>query len=240
MSNVSLISFSGDDLSVVNAARVSFDKESSYAHSSVHLADKCLKLADERLIHYLAKHRHLSPFNHAFASFRVTMPIFVARQLVKHEYMPWNEVSRRYVDDPPSFHYPTAWRKRADNVKQGSSDETVDTMLMHDVGLNEVWKTEIDNVYALLVEQSMEIYNRMLEAGVCPEQARMILPQSMMTTVVWSGSLGAIAKMLSLRLPKDTQVETREVAEQIYNILEPIFPISLKALLTETYGLEIV
>lgn len=233
MSNVSLISFTGDDLSVVNAARVSFDKEST-------LEDGVLNQPDERLIKYLATHKHLSPFNHAFASFRVTMPIFVARQLVKHEYMPWNEVSRRYVDDPPSFHYPTAWRKKADNVKQGSSDETVETMKLYDIGTNSFYETDIAMMYSGILFDIERIYREMLEADVCPEQARMILPQSMMTTVIWSGSLGAIAKMLSLRLPKDTQAETREVAEQIYNILEPIFPISLKALLTETYGLEIV
>lgn len=233
MSNVTLISYMGDDLSVVNAARVSFDKESF-------LEEGVLKQSDENLIKYLAKHKHLSPFNHAFASFRVTMPIFVARQLVKHEYMPWNEVSRRYVDDPPQFHYPTAWRKRADNVKQGSSDETVTEFVLHDTRMGISWSNNIESVYQGLVWHSENVYKGLIEAGVCPEQARMILPQSMMTTVIWSGSLGAIAKMLSLRLPKDTQAETREVAEQIYNILEPVFPISLKALLTETYGMEIV
>ncbi|UCR75317.1 thymidylate synthase [Alcaligenes phage vB_Af_QDWS535] len=225
----------GSDLSVVNAARVSFDKESA-------LEDGVLKQADERLIHYLAKHKHLSPFNHTFICLRATVPLFVARQLVKHEYMPWNEVSRRYVDSPPQFHYPTEWRKAAENVKQGSSSEIVKEIDMEVMGFNSSKisiKRSPEDVYRNYIRLAEEIYTNLINGGVCPEQARMILPQSMLTTVYWSGTLGAVAKMLSLRLPEDTQKETREVAAQVYNLVEPVFPISLKALLNETYGLEI-
>lgn len=119
---VTLLGHYGSDLDVVNAARVSFNKITNY------MTDK-----DAKLIKYLATHKHHSPFNHSFLSFRVKAPIFVARQLVKHKFMPWNEVSRRYVDEEPEFYFPSYWRKKADNVKQGSSDEGVDiTTKCHD------------------------------------------------------------------------------------------------------------
>lgn len=222
-SSVELIDFSGNDLSIVNAARVSFNKMSDFE------SDGTLKTADVKLIDYLAKHKHLSPFNHAFISLRVKAPIFVARQLVKHEYLVWNEVSRRYVDTPPEIYIPDGWRARADNVKQGSSGEFIPN--------NEFVMAQ----YHSIVDEILKLYTEFSELdGVCPEQARMILPHSLMTEWVWSGTLGAFAKMLSLRLPTDTQKETRDVAEIIYNTIEPIFPISLTALLKHTYNMEIV
>ena len=123
-SEVTLIGHFGSDLNVVNAARVSFHKESDWAMPSVSMLDT----KDIRLIQYLAKHNHLSPFNHSFLSFRIKAPIFVARQLVKHKFLPWNEVSRRYVDDEPEFYFPEIWRKRAENVKQGSSEEAIESL----------------------------------------------------------------------------------------------------------------
>lgn len=187
-STVDLISVCGDDLSVVNAARVSFDKFKNNFDEK-----------DEKLINYLAKHEHNSPFNHAFLSFRIHIPLFVARQLVKHKFLPWNEVSRRYVDSEPEFYLPVNWRKKAANKKQGS-DET------KTVGI--YWPTKLTN-------DALEGYQDLLSDGVCPEQARMILPQNMMTTVIWSGTLGAWLNMLRLRLKNDTQLETREVAKKI-------------------------
>jgi thymidylate synthase (FAD) len=215
---VELIDSMGSDLSVVNAARVSFAKESDFEYEygmdglkNLHLNDK-----DDRLIHYLAKHRHKSPFNHAFMSFRVKAPIFVARQLVKHEYLPWNEVSRRYVTEEPEFYFPDYWRKKADNVKQGSSDEKV---------------SFLTDPARVATARCLYDYNTFLDAGVCAEQARMILPQNTMTEWIWSGSLYAFAKMCKLRLDSHTQKETREVAQMISDEAEKLFPTSWPALL---------
>lgn len=209
---VDLIDHMGSDLSVVNAARVSFSKTSTLEPSGT------LSAKDAKLIGYLARHKHKSPFNHAFASFRVKAPIFVARQLVKHEYMPWNEVSRRYVDNEPEFYVPETWRKRAADKKQGSSDEFA---FVHPEVLG--------NLYGLV----LHTYQEMLNSGVAPEQARMVLPQSMMTEWIWSGTLFAVAKMCGLRLKPDTQYETRIVAEEIARHMAALYPVSWAALMGE-------
>ncbi len=205
----------GNDLDVVNAARVSFHKVSE------EFTEK-----DTRLINYLAKHKHFSPFNHSFISVRVKAPIFVARQLVKHKFMPWNEVSRRYVDEEPEFYFPEYWRAKAENVKQGSSEEEASVIgYFHpdDEGPAEL-------PYAITY-RSLEIYQELLKNEVCAEQARMILPQNMMTEWIWSGTLGAFCDMLVLRLDPHTQYESRIVAQKLREQIEPLYPVSLKALL---------
>lgn len=214
----------GTDMSVVNAARVSFDKRSEWDFGFALDADGCkdyseptrkLNDADCKLIRYLAEHNHWSPFSHAFASFRIKAPIFVARQLVKHTVgLAWNEVSRRYVSSEPEFYLPDYWRKSASNVKQGSSDEVVTPYFDP-----EHICRDADIVYKLL-----------LEDGVCPEQARMILPQNTMTEWIWSGSLYAFARVCNLRLDSHTQVETREVAQGIHKAMQAKFPESWKVL----------
>jgi thymidylate synthase (FAD) len=220
--SVDLLDWCGDDLSVVNAARVSFAKQSSwsnvgeYEHAG---GDLEVPEKDAKLIKYLAKHKHKSPFNHCFMSFRVKAPIFVARQLVKHEYLPWNEVSRRYVTEEPEFYFPEVWRKKADNVKQGSSEEAV--------------TLDVGNYHSPhdVVAVSLESYNDLLEQGVCAEQARMVLPQSLMTEWVWSGTLFAFAKMCKLRLDPHTQKETQEIAKMISDVAEELYPVSWEALM---------
>lgn len=218
MMRVELTNVMGDDLSVVDAARVSFAKQSSFEFDEEGFSS--LSSADTKLINYLAKHKHFSPFNHAFLSFRVNAPVFVARQLVKHEYLVWNEVSRRYVDSDPEFYTPVL-RKVAANVKQGSSEEKwVD-----------VAESDVEGRMAYLYNDAYNLYKDMIEAGVCAEQARMVLPQSMMTEWIWSGSLKAFAKMCKLRLDPHTQEETREVAHMINDVVEGFFPVSWPALL---------
>lgn len=207
----------GTDLDVVDAARVSFSKTSSLDE------DGELRESDARLIRYLADHQHTSPFNHTFLSFTVKAPIIVARQLVKHEYMPWNEVSRRYVKTLPEFYHPPVFRKAADNVKQGSSDEEV-TLAHFDAGRY---------VPQRVCEIALSTYEELLRIGVCPEQARMYLPQNMMTEWRWSGTLFAFAKMLNLRLDKHTQYESRLVAELIEPHVARLFPVSWEALRNE-------
>ena len=213
MIEVTYVDHMGDDLSVVNAARVSFGKKSDYM-PRVHMGEpKVLQYKDDRLIKYLAKHKHKSPFNHTFTTFHVKAPVFVARQLVKHEYMPWNEISRRYVDSEPEFYVPDVWRGRSADKKQGSEGEVKSNA----------------NVFYYNTKALM-LYNQQLDEGVSPEQARMHLPQSMMTEWYWSGTLYAFAKMCGLRLKEDTQVETRIVAEKIEDVMAKLYPVSWEAL----------
>ncbi len=198
---VSLIDQMGTDLSVVNAARVSYSKES-----------KAFTVQDERLIKYLAEHEHWSPFAHASMQFRIKAPIFVARQLVKHQVgLVWNEVSRRYVDFPPELYTPDSWRGRPKNSKQGS-DGTV-----------ELGET-IDHNLETTMESCLILYNTLIQKGVAPEQARMVLPQSMMTEWYWSGTVYAFARVCNLRCKPDTQKETRDVANKIWKLADEAFP----------------
>lgn len=212
---VTLVDHMGSDLSVVNAARVSFEKESEWYYD-FEKVERVLKLSDAKLINYLAKHKHTSPFNHAFMTFRVKAPIFVARQLVKHKFMPWNEVSRRYVDSEPEFYIPEL-RVHADNVKQGSGDP------LQDQGQQKLIRMTSASL--------LGTYKMLLDSGVCPEQARMVLPLNTMTEWIWSGSLGAYADMLKLRLDPHAQYESRIVAEKILEEVKKLFPVSIEALL---------
>lgn len=220
---VELIDSMGTDLSVVNAARVSFDKESEWdvVDIGAPIGIKQLSKADSKLIKYLAEHNHWSPFSHAFASFRIKAPIFVARQLVKHTVgLAWNEVSRRYVSTEPEFYLPKTWRKAAENVKQGSSDEAVDFQY-------------IDADPEEAMEKCLYAYKAMLENNVCAEQARMVLPQNTMSEWLWSGSLYAFARVCNLRLDSHTQLETQTVAKLIDSYMEDLFPESWKVLINK-------
>ena len=213
MIKVTYIDHMGSDLSVVNAARVSFGKKSEMDRSDQWGPPK-LKNKDAKLIKYLAKHKHMSPFGHAFASFHIKAPIFVSRQLVKHKFLRWNEISRRYVDDEPEFFIPDEWRGRADDKKQGSDGVTYPD----------------PDIYTFCNHTALRSYNELLEHGVCPEQARMVLPQSTMTEWYWSGSLDAFMDMCNLRCKLDTQYETRLVAEYILSEMINLFPVSVEAL----------
>ena len=211
MIDVTLIDSMGSDLTVVNSARVSFNKKSDWDE------DNTLTVSDGILISYLARHKHMSPFGHCFATFHVKAPVFVARQLVKHKFLRWNEVSRRYVDEQPKYYSPTTWRGRADDKKQGSSGEvsisyrTISVLAKHEVWCNKAYK-------------------QLLEQGVAPEQARMVLPQNTMTEWYWSGSLDAWSDMCRLRQSEDSQEETRKVAKLISDELRDLYPESWIAL----------
>ena len=203
------INHMGGDNSVVNAARVSFAK-----HGAKYTTEQ-----NDRLIKYLAKHKHTSPFGHAFASFHVKAPIFVARQLVKHKFLRWNEISRRYVDDEPEFYVPDVWRGRSSDKKQGSEGEVHSPLAVSQV--------EYANAEAL------SAYTTLIDQGVAPEQARTALPQSTMTEWYWSGSLDAFADMCNLRCKPDTQYESRLVAQQIDREMLKLFPVAWDALTDE-------
>jgi len=210
MIEATYIDHMGTDLSVVNAARVSFGKTSEMEDDP--WGPPKLKAKDDKLIRYLAKHKHISPFGHCFASFHIKAPIFVARQLVKHKFLRWNEISRRYVDDEPELYTPYAWRGRSADKKQGSEG----VVNVGDWG-SSGWA-------------ALKAYKDLLAHGVAPEQARMELPQSTMTEWYWSGSLDAFADMCNLRCKDDTQAETREVAKQIDHKMIELFPVSWDAL----------
>ena len=211
MITATYIEHMGNDLAVANAARVSFGKTSEMEENT--WGPPTLKAKDAKLINYLAKHKHISPFGHCFASFHIKAPVFVARQLVKHKFLRWNEISRRYVDDEPEFYEPDHWRGRSLDKKQGSEGHMI---VMLDQELQ--WHRQLTT------------YNTLLEQGVAPEMARMVLPQSMMTEWYWSGSLDAFADMCNLRCKPDTQAETRVVAQRIDQIMLGLFPESWDAL----------
>ena len=219
MIEVTLVDHMGSDLSVVNAARVSFGKKSDWIPRVHNGERKELSQKDRRLIEFLAEHKHISPFGHCFVSFHVKAPVFVARQLVKHKFLRWNEISRRYVSDPPEFYQPK-WRDVATNKKQGSGGE-----------MDKGARKPVENKYEQLTKGAARTYRRMLELGVCEEQARMVLPQSMMTEWYWSGSLDAFADMCNLRCKPDTQQESRQVASQIYFEMAELYPVAWDALM---------
>lgn len=216
MIEATYIDHMGDDLSVVNAARVSFGKKSELECIDMVKGVYVLSHKDTKLISYLAKHKHMSPFGHCFATFHVKAPMFVARQLVKHKFLRWNEISRRYVDDEPEFYMPDVWRGRSVDKKQGSEGEVSCPVRPE-----------------MLYKDAIESYNTMLEAGICPEQARMVLPQSTMTEWYWSGSLDAWSDMCLLRCASDTQEETQYVASKISLKMHELFPVSWTALAKE-------
>ena len=212
----------GNDLTVANAARVSFGKTSEMEENT--WGPPSLKAKDAKLISYLAKHKHISPFGHCFASFHVKAPIFVARQLVKHKFLRWNEVSRRYVSDNIEFYQPDLWRGQAKDKKQGSSGE------VHEVD-SIFYGMQMPKDFVERHDKScLHVYNVLLDSGVCEEQARMSLPQNTMTEWYWSGSLDAFADMCNLRCKPDTQAETRQVAQQIDHKMIELFPVSWEAL----------
>lgn len=229
ISSVELLDNMGDDLMVVNAARVSMAKTSGWDFDDDDpIGGVILKDADKRLINYLAKHKHWTPFSHPQVQLRIKMPIFIARQWFKHMIgFTRNEVSRRYVDDTPELYIPTEWRKRAESVKQGSSDELVDMeKLTYTSG---DWFSYQD--YVGNVERSaLHLYKKLLIKGVCPEQARMVLPQSMYTEFIETGSLAAYARLASLRLDPHAQKEVRQYAEAIDSLMEQLYPVSWAAL----------
>lgn len=244
---VNYIHHVGDDLSSVNAARVSFGKKSDWVYcsgeseegqsfcaehceSDPHVRCPDLKDKDKRLINYLATHGHHSPFNHSFITIHVKAPIFVARQLQKHKFMPWNEISRRYVDTEPEFFWPEEWRGRSEDKKQGSSEEKVEDPTLYvdyEEGFDEHWRPED------CVNRVADMYDAMLDDNVAPEQARMILPLNTYTEWYWSGTLGAWADMYNLRSKPDAQQETRTIALECGEIIKPLFPVSWSALTKE-------
>ena len=220
-----LIDCLGDDLRVVNAARVSFGKESEWDIVGK-LEEQVLQDRDVKLIKYLAKHNHWTPFSHCIVTLRETVPIFVSRQRFKHMVgFAYNEVSRRYVDDEPEFFVPDVWRARPDgSVKQGSGQETIDSPKFPWVSYGSSAN------YEDFLEICLSAYNSLIAQGVAPEQARMVLPQSMYTSYYVTGSLAAWARAYKQRIDPHAQKEIQDLAKQWGDIIQPLFPVSWAAL----------
>lgn len=205
--SVKLIDHMGDDRLVVNAARVSFDRESQVFNEQ-----------DERLLRYLAKHNHWTPFAHPQVCLRVDAPIFVRTQCFKHKQgFVENEVSRRYVDSEPKFYRPRSWRERHESAKQGSGGRH---------GKQATMNYLLDDTY----RHALVTYHKMIRDGICPEQARMVLPQGMMTQWYWTGSLAAWARFYKQRTDSHAQAETREVAMRASVVIGELFPKAWAAL----------
>jgi thymidylate synthase (FAD) len=212
----------GDDLKVVNAARVSHDNESDWTLDKDGAGENfILRPPDERLIRYLARNGHFTPFTHSAITLRETVPFFVARQRFKHVVgLTYNEVSRRYVDSEPTFFMPETWRLRAPNIKQGSSSETFQGDYYHEYA---------DRVYEL----AYRCYTDMIKDGIAPEQARMVLPNATYTSYYVTGSLYAFANSYRLRSKPDAQKEIQDLAAQWDEIIRPLFPVSWASLVDE-------
>lgn len=226
--SVEVIDHMGSDLTVANAARVSMAKESEWDFVPSGLpnaGEKHLSARDVKLLNYLAKHKHWTPFSHPQVSFRITAPIIVARQWFKHMVgITRNETSRRYVDDAPTVYLPSSIRARPDgSIKQGSGGTHPDS---------DNWL----EVMAQAAGTMLATYEMMIEDGVAPEQARMVLPQNMNTEWIETASLAAICRACALRLDPHAQLETREIAEQMYELVAPMFPVSWAALMGESNG----
>ena len=216
--NVDFIESWGSDKTVARAARVSFNSDD--------LSTDELSAKDKRLINYLAKHKHTSCFEHMGATLKLKVPIFIARQIQRHRTFSYNEVSRRYVDSPPEFFWPDAWRGRAENAKQGSSDTVVKDI--------KGASYTVDACARSVANHALSSYQDMLYSGVAPELARMILPQNMYTEMYMSGNLRAWSHFLHLRLDGHAQKEVQDVAQMVADILTPLFPVSMQALLEAT------
>ena len=217
---VEYVNHMGNDLSVVNAARVSFGKRSvEVGYDRIEVDGNQLTIPrisekDRKLIRYLALHEHWTPFAHTALTYHIKAPIFVARQLGKHQIgLVWNEVSRRYVDYTPELYRPDEWRLAAEDKKQGSSDETTE------------YSVQPAHVFAL------QCYQNMIETGIAPEQARMVLPQSAYTEWYWTGSLAAFHRVCTQRTAEDAQKETRYIAQQIGERCAKLFPVSWRNLI---------
>jgi thymidylate synthase (FAD) len=219
---------SGDDLLVVNAARVSFDKESEWEITSdKEIRDamayfvnqrKVLSKADTKLITYLAKHNHWTPFGHPQITLRMSAPVPIRTQCFKHKAgFVENEESRRYIQSSPILYVPDEFREAAESVKQGSAGPHI---------ISRFWKKQ----YKKHCDAMIDMYDSMILAGVCPEQARFVLPQGCLVNWVWTGSLAAYARFYNLRTDPHAQKEVQMLAEMVGEIIEPLFPVSWKAL----------
>ena len=215
---VRLISHMGTDKSIVDSARVSFKSDN---HKKTTLSDK-----DKKLIKYLADNKHTSPFEHCTVTFRVVVPLFVARQHMRHRTWSYNEVSRRYTEKDIKLYQPSTFRRQAEVNRQASvADESVtDPVISTIKGEYQTWETKASSALQIHNRDSLRLYNGMLDAGVSREEARMVLPQSMYTEYWCTANLLNILKFLKLRLASDAQLEIQEMAQGMATITKELYP----------------
>ncbi|UCR91731.1 thymidylate synthase [Vibrio phage 536] len=213
--SIEVLDFHGSDNAIANAARVSFASHGDWNS----IPESYSKEKRDKLIMYLAKHRHLTPFRHTSITIRCKEPIFLARQLGKHQAgLSWNEVSRRYVKGDVEFHIPSAWRLAPDgSIKQGSAG-------VHPSS------GQFSAAYSDFINKAKDFYDSMIENGVAPEQARMVLPQSMLTEWVWTGNLLAMAHIYRERIASGAQLEAQYFARKLDDALQPLYPVAWAAL----------
>ena len=209
---VEYIDHMGNDASVVRAARVSFSADNTEFDA----------VKDVGLINYLANHNHWTPFAHTSITLRMTAPVPIRTQCFKHKVgFSENEESRRYISTPPKFYTPTQFRKAPEgSVKQGSGEN------MHRIA-NRYWSNSLKTVYNMC----LDAYDTALSGGMCPEQARFLLPQGMEVSWYWTGSIAAYARFCKQRSDPHAQKEIQELAQEVSKILEVYYPISWKALI---------
>jgi len=218
---IELLNTMGTDKCIVDSARVSFNKDTP---STKNLTDK-----DKKLIKYLAVNKHTSPFEHCSMTFRVKAPLVVARQHMRHRTWSFNEVSRRYTSAGLEFYLPKTFRKQHEKNRQASTAEDVNPILETVKGTNFTYTTSSSEGVRNHARDSLKLYNSLIDNGVCREQARMVLPQSMYTEYWCTANLLNIIKFLKLRLPEESQWEIRRLAEEMSLFVKDIFPEAYKA-----------
>lgn len=218
---IELLNTMGTDKCIVDSARVSFNKDTPY--SSI------LEEKDKKLIKYLAKHKHTSPFEHCTMTFRVKVPLYVARQHMRHRTWSFNEVSRRYTSDNVEFYLPSTFRKQHEKNRQASVDSDIDPVLKSIKGVTLTYTSKASDLIKKHSRKSLQLYESLLNEGICREQARMVLPQSMYTEYWCTANLLNIIKFLKLRMPEESQWEIRRLAEEMSLFVKDMFPEAYEA-----------
>ena len=213
-----LLDDSGSDLDIVNSARVSFDREKTI-----------LSVRDKKLIHYLWQNKHTSPFEHCSVKFRCVVPLFVARQHMRHRTWSYNEVSRRYTEENIEFYLPKEFRTQHQSNRQASTDTRCNPVIRSVEGTTQIWATKADEALLNHTKKSLELYNQLLEVGVCREQARMVLPQNMYCKYIASANLLNCLKFIGLRDKPEAQLEIRVLAQAMGGFIKELFPTAWEA-----------
>ena len=231
---VNLVRHSGDDKTIVDSARVSLASLNEMSDRNLNEDREC-DARDQKLIKYLAEHRHMSPFEHCHMTFWVEAPLYIARQHMRHRTWSYNEVSRRYTSDDIRIYEPDGYRKQAKSNRQASTDEVTDPIVRVVHGTTNTYMTAASTVVEEMNRELLKVYAALLEAGVCREQARGVLPQSMTTQYYATVNLRNLAAFIKERISIDAQYEARELARQMLALAKEHYPLAMQALIGEEH-----